>query len=104
MFYTLDQNNSGGYFEEDDDDGICELVVIEADSLEQFKDKAEELLSGYRNYCPCCGERWSDEWMDEDDGHEVPSLYGEPLDQKSLFRDRYFVHYLNGEIKEFKLK
>ena len=32
MFYTFWQNNSGGYFIENDEFGICEVIIIEANT------------------------------------------------------------------------
>ena len=56
------------------------------------------------NDCPCCGDRWYR--VDESDGSDVPSIYGTPLEnaQKSFFRDKCFVHYLNGTFKKIELK
>lgn len=62
MFYSFDQNNSGGYF--DVDDKVCHRIYIEADSEEEAIEKAEYLGCYWDGVesgidCPCCGDRWS---------------------------------------------
>lgn len=61
MFYSIDQNNSGGYF--DVDENLCHRLIIEADSEDEVLDKAEELGCYWDGVtkgmdCPCCGDRW----------------------------------------------
>ena len=61
MFYQIDQNNSGGHFTVDDK--VCHRLFIEADSLADAMDKAEELGCYWNGVakgfdCPCCGDRW----------------------------------------------
>lgn len=105
MFFTMSQNNSGGYFVEDDDAGVCEYVIIEADSAKDAAEKLDKIgdsVDGFHNFCPCCGERWSAEWLNDDDGDEQPSIYGEPIEKckKERFRDRCFTHYKDGRVVE----
>jgi hypothetical protein len=76
-WYHFRQNNSGGYFIDNDDVG--EDVFIQASSVEDVKRKAEEVFSGYREYCDCCGGRWSDDWIDETDGFDAPTKYSEAV-------------------------
>lgn len=104
-FYTFNQNNSGGYFVKDDKFGVCETVIVEAISPTDAWDRLEKIgdnVSGFMDFCSCCGERWSN-WMDESDGKDVPEIYGTPVDvaTKGLFRDKAFVHYMDGTIVEF---
>jgi len=78
MWYTFNQNNSGGSFDYDKDRGITHFVVIEADSAAEANDRAERigLYFDGSGDCPCCGNRWSDQWND-DKGTENPEIYGD---------------------------
>lgn len=81
MFYTFNQNNSGGDFDFDKVAGITHYVIIEADSADEANAKALEIglyFDGAHD-CPCCGNRWSEVWG----GYgvsEVPSIYEEPIE------------------------
>ena len=55
-WYHFRQNNSGGYFI--NNDNVGEDVFIQASSVSEVKQKAEEIFDEYREYCECCGERW----------------------------------------------
>ena len=108
-FYEFRQNNSGGSFLNSEKDGICEYVIIEALNADDANNRAEDIglyFDGCYNGsdCPCCGDRWYR--VTESDGSDVPSIYGTPLEnaQKSFFRDKCFVHYLNGTFKKIELK
>lgn len=107
-FYTYDQNNSGGYYVEDNKYGICEIVIIEANSVGEANDKLSEIgdnVSGFNNFCSCCGQRWY--YLDEDDlGTENPEIFGVSVEdyEGSFFNKRAFVHYLDGSFKEFIFK
>ena len=76
-FFQFDQSNSGGSFITDDK--VCHRLFIEADSVEEAIEKAEN-LGCYRNGvenemdCPCCSDRWSLPW--NDDGQSYPMEYG----------------------------
>ena len=105
-FYTLNQNNSGGY--DIQDENVDRFVIIEAENLEQFKIIAETIFMNYRSYCPCCGERWPDGWVDEDDAKDEPMIYEEPIEQ---YYDRFWsrnakvkIYYLNGNKKTYNLE
>lgn len=105
-FYTYSQNNSGGGFDVDEKAGICEYVIIEATSPDDADSRAENIGlyfdgCGDGRDCSCCGDRWGRAW---DDGDDVPSVYGQPVESttKSWFRERAFVHYIDGTFKEFK--
>ena len=61
MFYSFDQNNSGGFFIINDK--VCHRILIEADTKEDAIAKAEELGCYWDGVaqgidCPCCGDRW----------------------------------------------
>ena len=61
MFYELTQNNSFGYFETTET--VCHRMIIEADSENQARDKAEDLGCYWDGVdlgvdCECCGDRW----------------------------------------------
>ena len=108
-FYIFNQNNSGGSFSNSEKDGICEYVIIEALNANDANNKAEDIglyFDGCYNGsdCPCCGDRWYR--VDESDGSDVPSIYGEPLEniEKSYYRDKCFVHYLDGKIEKVNFK
>lgn len=60
LFYKFEQNNSGGAF--DFDDKVCHRVIIEADTIDEAIDKAEELGIYFNGVdkgidCECCGDR-----------------------------------------------
>jgi hypothetical protein len=105
-FYNFNQNNSGGYFVDDEKYGVGEYVIIEASNAEEAWDKLESIgsnVSGFWNYCGCCGERWSN-WLDDEDGKERPEIYGVPIDEvkRSMFRNEAYVHYTDGTFKKYK--
>lgn len=99
-FITFRQNNSGGYLHHNEDVDV--FVIIEGEDLWQIQSKAREVFYGYRDYCSCCGQRWSDSWVDEDDMTDKPMIYdkdvydykGEPWfdgeDGKAI------IYYLDG--------
>lgn len=80
-WFNYRQNNSGGFF--------CEPAVnvhIEADSAKEANRIAEEnglYFNGVDSHqdCECCGDRWHEQWDDED-GDKVPSSYGTPLTEE----------------------
>lgn len=114
MFFTYNQNNSGGHF--DINDKVCQYVVIEADDY-RFANILAEDIGIYFNGCDtgydcdCCGDRWNSAW-DDGDGTETPMLYGKS--PNLLKEDRYGltmvadgeiycrVYYKNGTVEEFK--
>lgn len=111
MFYTFSQNNSGGSFEFDEHDGITEWVIVEADSAKEAVDRASYIglyFNGCQKGidCPCCGDRWTN-WLDDDDGTEVPSIYGTLIEEYHPMA-RWFkehddwtiaVHYKDGNVE-----
>ncbi|MGG1662479.1 DUF7296 family protein [Brevibacillus sp. NRS-1366] len=76
-FFHIRQNNSGGYFIENDDVAIN--LIIEAVNAKEAERKMYEITADYSQYCSCYGERWSC-WIDDDDGTDEPTVYGEQLD------------------------
>ena len=118
MFYTYNQNNSGGHFDFDAKAGVSHHVIIEADSEEQANDRAESIglyFNGVEDGldCECCGSRW----YSPQDGTTVPSNYGESVNLKQSFAEAHaavsysrkwtkdkpegFVHYLDGRVVPF---
>ncbi|MFJ8699438.1 DUF7296 family protein [Streptomyces ardesiacus] len=107
MFFTFDQNNSGGGFDYDWVAGISHFVIIEADDVDHAIEKAEEigLYFDGAGDCPCCGNRWSRPW--DDDGSDEPLIYGGPVDQylktpyamKWIDGSEAFIHYADGRIE-----
>lgn len=112
MFYTYDQNNSGGSFDFDATAGITHHVIIEANSADEANEKAQIIglyFDGYGD-CSCCGNRWYEQTTWYDWGDEVPSLYGQPLKMSQdhpteQFAIKWmgddpevFVHYADGRI------
>lgn len=109
MFYTYDQNNSGGGFMSND--SVTFTVIIEASSADEANDRAEEIGiyfdDDYEMDCPCCGPRWSRAW--ESDGAETPTIYGKPVAEYEEMWAEYeemwaepgkpyaYVYYANGE-------
>lgn len=111
MWYTYNQNNSGGRFDYDEMNGISHYVIVEADSPSDADRRAENIGiyfdDDYSIDCSCCGTRWGQAW---DDGDEVPSIYSESvvdylnnLPQKSWLTHKWikgyeiFVHRKNGD-------
>ena len=76
MYFTFNQNNSGGTFDLDKEQGITYFVIIEADDFDDANDRAENIglyFDGIGD-CPCCGDRWHKQDCSED-GTEVPNVY-----------------------------
>ena len=97
MYYTFDQNNSGGRFVVDKTAGVGEVVIIQAYSEETAIARLNsigEKVSGFWEFCECCGERWST-WGIESGA--VPTRYGKPLDGSGK---RAFIHEVDETFKE----
>jgi hypothetical protein len=102
MFYTFNQNNSGGGCANDHTRGIGPVVIIEADDGNHAEYRAE-LIGLYFNGvasgddCECCGDRWYAPW----EGKKYPAYYDEnvttrrevPAPEASVF-----VHYADGRV------
>ena len=109
-FYTFNQNNSGGFFKTSEKEGIGEIVIVEALNPSHANQRAEEIGLYFNGCstgsdCSCCGDRWSSIW-DSDEGDEVPSWYGEPIEnaEQTWCRKNYFIHYLDKTIQKGELK
>jgi len=114
MFYTFDQNNSGGSWDYDAARGITHRVIVEADSPDEANDRAEAIglyfngVAAERD-CECCGDRWSPMWSGEK-GTTVPEVYGTAvLETKKMPRNgagikwmgnkpEVFIHYKDNRI------
>lgn len=115
MFYTFNQNNSGGNFDFDSEKGISHYVIIEADSVEDAVNKAEDIglyFGGVESGidCPTCGDRWYEPWY----GDIFPAVYGEEVKPQEKYepKDNFsikwmgdapegFIHYKDGSIVPF---
>jgi len=107
-FFTYRQTNSGGNFDVRTFDGIAHFVIVEADNPKHANKRAKEIglyFNGVRKGedCSCCGDRWSK----QSKGYSEPCIDGKPAHlyvRSHFFKDRCFVHYLNGDVKEIELK
>lgn len=107
-YYTFYQNNSGGEYIRSPRHGVGEYIIIQAPDAEQAKAKFRtigESVLGFRNYCPCCGERWYEESVTEEEGTLEPTLYGEPVSEfkPSFWRAKAYVHYYDGTLECYHL-
>lgn len=100
MFVTFAQNNSGGYFIQNDD--VDSYVIVEGNNIDEILNKANKIFRDYREYCSCCGERWDDDWKDEEDLKDEPMIYDESVyEYKGWFeRERAIIYRIDGS-KEF---
>lgn len=103
-FYTVNQNNSGGFYIKNEN--VAEYVIIEAIDVCHAQSRAEKILENYRSYCPCCGPRWNDSWLSEEDGKETPMIYSEPIkDYLSWVKNAVaIIHYIDGTKEIINLK
>lgn len=92
MFYTFDQNNSGGVYVETDD--IGKIVIIEAPDHDAANAKADALGLFDLDYCECCGERFHRAW--KTDGDDVPSRYDTPIDLDAEDDGTYRFHVVTA--------
>lgn len=102
-WFRFDQNNSGGYFIRDE--MVCEEVFIQDVSAERAKARADSIFAGDRSeYCECCGERWSTEYVKDDDGTIEPECYGESIYQidGNHFRDEARLHFFDGRVVAYR--
>lgn len=92
MFYSLPQFNSGG--RHIINDKIGRFIIIEAQTAAEARRRAYEITKDYMSYCPCCGERWDYDSLD-DEGETFPNIWGEPINNRSAR-----VYYLDGRIEK----
>lgn len=107
-FFHIYQNNSGGYLIEDDEAGIGGNLIIEARDAEDALSRLNKLgnsYPGFWSYCSCCGPRW-DDYIDEDDGKEIPTMYGVSVEEtkKDYLHENVFIHYYDGKIEKVEFK
>ena len=108
-FYLFTQNNSGGSFDFMPMEGIAEYVFIEALDSKEANQKAQEIGIYFNGCekdidCECCGDRWYE--VDESDGTEFLEIYGEDVYKYkgSSFRNRCYIHWIDGTIELVKFK
>lgn len=109
MFYTFDQNNSGGEFVVNDQ--VAHYVIIEAASAKEANEIAESkgiYFNGCKegNDCPCCGDRWCSAY---EEGDKSPLIYGQPPEKyKNMFAKKgqvyCYVYWKSGKVSTFKQK
>lgn len=115
MFYTFNQNNSGGSFQVDEFMGISNYVIVEATSVDHANEIAESIGLYFEGCysgmdCPCCGDRWYPVASYDED--QVPSIYGNEVRPGEAMPNRQFsikwvdgpegyIHYLDGRILAF---
>lgn len=107
MFYTYNQNNSGGSFDFDPDHGISHYVIVEANNSSEADYRAEMAGVYFDDSidCSCCGARWGTAWGE---GDEVPSVYGDDVSTGVIPKGRFsmkwvkgpegYIHYRDGRI------
>lgn len=107
-FYTFTQNNTGGYHKIDKQSAIGHYVIVEAKNSDEANNIAIQIGLYFDGICEgldcsCCGDRWYRVFSE--DGTLKPMIYDKPAaEYKPLFEDALcYVHYLNGEIKEYTL-
>jgi hypothetical protein len=101
-FFHFSQNNPGGEFHVNDQ--LAHHVVIEAIDRRDANRRAERVgiyFDGVESErdCSYCGDRWREQWENEE-GNEVPSLYGTPIHEvKPGLMPEWShtrIHYANG--------
>ena len=103
MFYTIDQNNSGGYFIRNE--YVDEFVIVEANTPYEAVYKLNKIVEDYSEYCECCGERWSYDVDDFNSVSEQPTLYNKPIkDYRSWWDGSVIIYYLDGRKEKVELK
>ena len=108
MFYTVNQNNSGGGYIQDE--YVDQLVCVEADSATEAESILENLVDdhGYNDdSCPCCGDNFYIS-LDETDGTDfISDGYGSDVEITELgvsdkrYRRYAIVHYKGGTRKKY---
>lgn len=89
-FFHIRQNNSGGYHITNDD--VATNLIVEALNAKDAEAKINEITAPHSSYCSCCGERWC-AWIDDEDGTEKPTIYGEEIDESD---GPTIIHYFDG--------
>lgn len=101
-WFRFRQNNSGGYFISDD--MVCEEVFIQDVSAEHAVIRANAIFADRSEYCECCGERWSTEYVSDDDGTVEPECYGVSIYQtaRGYFQNEARLHYFDGRVVAYR--
>lgn len=104
-WFMFSQNNSGGSYVENDVVCVERYVGIQARNAAEAIRMAQHLFEPYSDYCPCCGERLS-YYVDDCDGTDVPSIYGESIYEakKPWIREKVILHYADGKVERVTLK
>ena len=92
-FLTFYQNNSGGYYLIDDN--VKHYVIIEGYDIWQVEAKANSILADYREYCSCCGMRWSS-YFDDEDLTDEPEIYWRSVYEYKSCEEEAIIYYLDG--------
>ena len=106
MYYTYDQNNSGGHFILND--RVTYTVIVEAKSAAEADEKAEDhgiYFNGCNDGrdCPCCGDRWHKQWGE---GSKTPEIYGKhPKEHKDVMCKKgevyCYIYHADGTKETF---
>lgn len=99
MFYTYDQNNSGGNFVIDEN--VDHYVIIEAESADEANEKATDIGLYFNGVeegvdCECCGDRWNEQW---ENGDPVPMIYGTNILDEPNKHDGWIIYFQNGSVQ-----
>lgn len=100
MFFTYNQNNSGGWFDEQ----VGHYVIIEADNAEQADERAQGVGVYFNSEqdCECCGSRWYPAY----EGSPTPQVYGRSPEDHCRKGGWPFpsivVHYADGTVKRYE--
>lgn len=116
MFYTFNQNNSGGRFHAIHKRGISHYVVVEGRDCDDIIARAKTIGlyfngadEGYD--CNCCGDRWYEPWEGSSGFAEVPTIYGVDVSSgvyldASEYDTKWikdgpegYIHYMNGTVQ-----
>jgi hypothetical protein len=107
-FFTYCQNNSGGKFNISEKEGIGPYVIIEALDARHANSRAEEIGLYFNGCnlgadCSCFDNRWFE--ADEDDGHNIPLIYGLPAETATTdwCKEHVYVHSLDKTFKKIEL-
>ena len=103
MFYTINQNNSGGYFIRNEH--VDGFVIVEANTPYEAVHKLNKIVEDYSEYCECCGERWSYGIDDFNSVSEQPTIFNKPIKEyKSWWNSGVVIYYLDGRKEIVELK
>jgi len=107
LYYTYNQNNSGGSFHHDS--RVCHYVIVQAVSPADADRRAENIgiyFDGvaHGRDCSCCGDRWDSAWPA---GTAQPEIYGkDPREYDDMFTKSGEVmcriYHMDGTVTEVK--